>query len=97
MESLGFRVYTGYNWVQISSDPSERWYHVVPAPAASGNACSSVLARPEDRLVQSSNEYTGVMKCNCCTGASLILTLGALLPGMVGKGGLVAVGISMDT
>lgn len=68
MESLGQRVYTVYNLVHIASDPSEGWYHFVPAPAVNENACFSVLAKLEDRLVWTNNEYTGTMKQGCGRG-----------------------------
>lgn len=72
--------------IQIASDSSERWYHVVPAPAVNGNTCFSVLARPADRLVQTSSEYMRVMKCSCRAEVSLMLTLGASVPGVAGEG-----------
>lgn len=86
MESLGPRVYTVYSLMQIANDPSERWLRFVLAPAVNGNACFSVLAKLEDMLVRTSNEYIGVMKGNRCTEASLILMLDALPLSVVWEG-----------
>lgn len=72
--------------MQIANNPSERWHCFVLAPVVNGNACFSVLAKPEDMLAQTSNEYVCVMKGNRCAEASLILTLGALPLGVVWEG-----------
>lgn len=53
MESLGWRVHPGYavlHTCQVTFPKDST------APAINGNACFSVLARPEDRVVQTGHE-----------------------------------------
>ena len=78
MESLGWRVYPGYAVLYKcqATCPKDS-----TAPAINGNACFSVFARPEDRVVMSvrseevallsrgiPDAYTGRVMARCAGG-----------------------------